>query len=66
VQGKQSHVAGIDKGREPWISNEGGLRSGQVTLREKYKFMPVSLSVLPSSKDTMFVQMCRRRLRRKG
>ena len=28
-------MAGIDKGREPWISDEGG----QVTLREKEKFM---------------------------
>ena len=54
------HVAGINKGREPWISDEGG--RGQVTLREKEKFMAVLLSFMPSSKDTMFVQMGRRRL----
>jgi hypothetical protein len=60
VQRKRSHVASVDKGREPWISDEGG--RGQVTLRQKEKFMAVLLSFLPSSKDAMFVQMCRRRL----
>ena len=33
--GKRSHVAGNDNGREPWISDGGGSRSGQVMLREK-------------------------------
>jgi hypothetical protein len=38
------HVAGIGKRREPWISDGGWLRSGQVTLRDIYIFLsPVSL-----------------------
>ena len=32
---ENDHVAGTDKGREPWISDEGG----QVTLREKEQFI---------------------------
>jgi hypothetical protein len=31
-------------------------------LREKDTFVAVSLSFLPGSEDTIFVQMCRRRL----
>ena len=49
MQGSEIHVAGIDEGREPWITDGGGLRSSQVTLREKYKFMARISSVLPSS-----------------
>ena len=51
-QGKRSHVAGIDEGREPQINDEGG--RGQVTLREKEQFIALSLSFLPRNEDTMF------------
>ena len=34
---ENDHVAGTDKGGEPWISDEGG--RGQVTLREKENVM---------------------------
>ena len=34
--GKRTHVAGIDKGREPWISDEGGVEIRSIKgLREK-------------------------------
>ena len=53
------HVAGIDKGREPWISDEGG--RGQVTLlREKEKFRAYYLVYCLAV--NMFVQKGRRRL----
>lgn len=47
--GKQLHVADIDEGREPWITDGGVLRSSQVTLKENYKFMARISCVLPSS-----------------